>query len=359
MIDNNVLIPEEFYFHGEEINKFIHVQVPIALIKENVFREISDSAKLLYGLLLNRTGLSIKNGWIDEQNRTYIIYKIEKLMEDLGIGSTKAKKLFAELSNINGTGIGLIRKKRVANRPSRIYVLNFMEVYEYLKSLENEGVEQTIRYDDTQIQQRRNCDSPENIEDEKATSEQTHVNPTERRKSDEWKDAKESENNINNIYNNMRNNNHTNQCDLEKKQNEEKERRLMDEINFMRMMLKENIDYDYIVEDDRYDVQQLDDLIELMVEACVFPGSVVIKNQVMPKELVQEKFEKINMKTMEYVLSQLDNITSDISNPKRYILAVLFNAVNTSHNDIKLQVQHDMNQSDWGRETFGQKVQKL
>ena len=81
--------------------------------------------------MLNRTSLSKRNGWADEYNRTYIVYTIENVQEDLGIGSTKAKKLFAELSDINGTGIGLIRKERVLNKPSRIYVLNFKEVYDY------------------------------------------------------------------------------------------------------------------------------------------------------------------------------------------------------------------------------------
>ncbi|MBR1738129.1 MAG: replication initiator protein A, partial [Firmicutes bacterium] len=53
-------IPEKVYFHGNEIEQFIHIQVPIALIKDKMFKGISTDAKLLYGLLLNRTGLSIK-----------------------------------------------------------------------------------------------------------------------------------------------------------------------------------------------------------------------------------------------------------------------------------------------------------
>ncbi len=132
---NENMIPERFYFHGNEIEQFTHIQVPIALIKDKVFKDISTDAKLLYGLLLNRTGLSIKNHWLDGDNRTYITYTIENVREDLGIGSTKAKKLFAELGDINDTGIGLIKKVRVLNKPSRIYVLNFIEVYTYLISI--------------------------------------------------------------------------------------------------------------------------------------------------------------------------------------------------------------------------------
>lgn len=130
----NTAIPEKFYFHGNEMDQFIHIQVPIVLVKEKEFRGISASAMILYGLLLNRTGLSIRNDWLDENNRTYIIYTIENVKADLGIGKTKAISLFNELSNINGTGIGLIKKVRMINKPSRIYVMNFMEVYRYLSN---------------------------------------------------------------------------------------------------------------------------------------------------------------------------------------------------------------------------------
>lgn len=59
---NENMIPERFYFHGNEIEQFIHIQVPIALIKDKMFKGISTDAKLLYGLLLNRTGLCRENG---------------------------------------------------------------------------------------------------------------------------------------------------------------------------------------------------------------------------------------------------------------------------------------------------------
>ncbi|MCM1236170.1 MAG: replication initiator protein A, partial [Ruminococcus flavefaciens] len=132
---DNIKIPEHLYIHGTEIDQFLYIQVPVPLVKDNVFSSISDSAKILYGLLLNRMGLSISNGWMDENNRTYINYTIENVMDDFNCGSTKAKKLFAELVNVNNSGIGLIQKVSVLNKPSRIYVLNFMKVLQYLSEL--------------------------------------------------------------------------------------------------------------------------------------------------------------------------------------------------------------------------------
>lgn len=183
---NTTVMPENFYFHGQDAEQFIFVQVPIMLIKSEIFRGISDGAKLLYGLLLNRTGLSIKKGWTDDKGRVYINYTIESLCADMGIGVTKAKKLFSELTNINKTGVGLIRKERVLNKPSRIYVLNFMEVLKHLAPDEqfyttaidaNEDVfseKSTLKT--AEIQDSRKCDPPSAVN---ATDGQPQMRPTD------------------------------------------------------------------------------------------------------------------------------------------------------------------------------------
>ena len=80
--------------------------------------------KLLYGLLLDRMELSYRNGWIDEQNRVFIIFTAEEVMSTLHCRSEKAARLFAELDS--SKGIGLIERKRQGlGRPTLIYVKNF------------------------------------------------------------------------------------------------------------------------------------------------------------------------------------------------------------------------------------------
>ena len=69
------------------------------------FRGLSTDAKLLYGLLLNRTGVSAKNGWLDEFGRVYIYYTIDEIMMDLNCGHVKAGKLLAELDTEKGIGL--------------------------------------------------------------------------------------------------------------------------------------------------------------------------------------------------------------------------------------------------------------
>src|SRR5699024_6190439 len=90
-----------------------------------IFKNLSSDAKVLYGILLDRMELSIKNNWVDENNRVYIYFTIENIMEVMGCGNKKAVKVLAELDT--DKGIGLIEKQRQGQRKtSKIYVTNFI-----------------------------------------------------------------------------------------------------------------------------------------------------------------------------------------------------------------------------------------
>ena len=62
------------YFYGEESEEFNYYRIPRLLVTGAQFKNLSTDAKLLYDLLLDRMGLSAKNGWHDEQKRVYIYY---------------------------------------------------------------------------------------------------------------------------------------------------------------------------------------------------------------------------------------------------------------------------------------------
>ena len=62
------------YFYGNEAEQFTFYRIPKILITSPHFKKISDSAKLLYGLMLDRMSLSIRNGWLDDDNRAYIFF---------------------------------------------------------------------------------------------------------------------------------------------------------------------------------------------------------------------------------------------------------------------------------------------
>lgn len=71
------------YFTPGDAEQYAYYRIPKMLITDKQFRGISMEAKLLYGILLDRVSLSLKNGWVDENNHVYIIFTIEQIMQEI------------------------------------------------------------------------------------------------------------------------------------------------------------------------------------------------------------------------------------------------------------------------------------
>ena len=105
------------YFYGQAGELFAFYRIPKALFQEPQFQTLSTDAKTLYGILLDRMSLSVKNGWLDEQGRVFIIFTIEDVKRALCCADNKATKLLRELEKF-----GLIeRKRRGLGKPSLVY----------------------------------------------------------------------------------------------------------------------------------------------------------------------------------------------------------------------------------------------
>ena len=63
------------FFYGDEAEQFSYFRIPRLLITSPRFKSLSIEAKLLYGLMLDRMGLSMKNGWHEEDGRVFIYYR--------------------------------------------------------------------------------------------------------------------------------------------------------------------------------------------------------------------------------------------------------------------------------------------
>lgn len=110
------------YFYGAQAEQFSFYRIPKALFTEPNFRELSTDAKVLYGILLDRMSLSLKNQWLDAQNKVYIIFTVEEIMDALNCANQKATRLMVELEK----QAGLIERKRQGlGKPNLIYVKNF------------------------------------------------------------------------------------------------------------------------------------------------------------------------------------------------------------------------------------------
>lgn len=110
------------YFTPGDAEQYAYYRIPKMLITDKQFRGITMEAKLLYGILLDRVSLSLKNGWVDENNHIYIIFTIEQIMQEMNCGNKKAVSLLSELEK----KIHLVEKKRQGlGKPNLLYVKNF------------------------------------------------------------------------------------------------------------------------------------------------------------------------------------------------------------------------------------------
>ena len=156
------------YYYGAEAEQFSFVRVPKVLFTDKEhFGSLSNDARILYGFLLERMGLSRKNNWINAHNRVYIIFPIDEIAEIMGVCHEKALNLLKELDD--QSGIGLVKKKRRGlGLPSILYVKNFI-----VKGEQNTNLVPTSRSLENGIQEVGKTDI-------KKSENQTSVNPKNR-----------------------------------------------------------------------------------------------------------------------------------------------------------------------------------
>ena len=78
------------YFYPEQADQYAFYRIPRRLFTDNNFKELTAEAKILYGLMLDRVSLSLKNMWIDKSCRVYIIFTLKEVMDTLNCGDKKA-----------------------------------------------------------------------------------------------------------------------------------------------------------------------------------------------------------------------------------------------------------------------------
>lgn len=110
------------YFYGNSAELHSFYRIPKLLLTSDEYAGVSIEAKLLYGLILDRMEMTLKNKWIDEENRVYILYPIADIQEDLNVSKKKAMEYLGELETC-----GLVTKKvRGLGLPSLLYPMNFI-----------------------------------------------------------------------------------------------------------------------------------------------------------------------------------------------------------------------------------------
>lgn len=296
------------YFYGTEADQFSFYRIPKALFTNDCFKDLSSDAKILYGLMLDRMSLSIKNQWFDEENRAYIYFSIEDIMELLNCGRNKAVKSLQELDDEKG--IGLIEKRRQGfGKVTIIYVKSFVQ--EECEEQKKEKSKMVKFINQTSVEEE------ETEEVYISNSNNTNINNTNL-----------SENKSNHIVS---------AGGIGSEEDE------METLHAYQSLIKDNLDYDSLLVSHPHDKNQIDEIVDLIVETVMCKSDkVLIASNWYSGALVRGKFMKLDYSHVEYVLHCLEGNTSKIKNIKKYLLAALFNAPSTISGYYRAEVNHDM-----------------
>lgn len=301
------------FFYGNEAEQYQFYRVPQALFTNEKFICISCEAKLLYGFLLDRCGLSKKNKWCEDDGRLYVFFKQDEACEKLNIGKDKAVKIFNELEKI-----GLIsRKKQGQGKPIKIYVCNFAKEIEEPIS-QTPAVEQESEVKTSKNPKSEQSDFSENIEAEVKTPENPKSKPLKIRSPY--------------IYSlNQTEISHTNPSIYQGSKTEpmsENDGWTDEERQMYEIYIKENIEYNSLMRKN-ISPDTLDLIVDIMLEAYnPSIDYIVINGQSINSNVVMRQYEKLDISHIEYVLDSIKDVSrhSKIKNMRMYLKSCLYNA---------------------------------
>ena len=281
------------YFYGQAGELFSFFRIPKALFQEQRFQDLSTDAKTLYGILLDRMSLSVKNEWFDKKGRVFIIFTIEDVKRTFRCADNKATRLLRELEEF-----GLIeRKRRGQGKPCLVYVKNFSSEYSK-ESVKN-------RDNDDSCGSKIACQDPVKSRGIKKKENKTEMNNTNPILSDE----------------------------SEKMKNRE----LLEEY------FSRSLEIDLLLRLYPDDEDTLYQIVNLLVDTCDTNRKLLhIAGDDKPAEVVRSRFMKLNADHIRFVLKCLAENSSPIRNMKQYLLASLYNAPTTMQLSYQNQTNHDL-----------------
>ena len=288
-------ITYDSFYYGDESNQFSFYRIPRELITGERFTKLSTDAKLLYGLLLDRMGLSAKNGWYDEDGRVYIYYTLNEIQADLNCGHEKAVKLLSELDT--GKGFGLIeRTKQGQGRPTKLYVKRFTTRTIPPKPVPQQDFSRLPKIGSQDFGKSNANYIKSNQPDFSQLN--PSINPS---------------------------------CAFAQMR--------MDRYDCQRNV-QEHIDYPLLCS--RYSREDVDEVVTLIVDVlCSTKLTQRIGGEDIPTQQVQERFWSLDREHLQYVFDCLRRNTTQIFNIRAYLLTSLYNAPVTISSFNRAAVQHD------------------
>ena len=287
------------YIHSAETEQFSFLRVPKILLQNDTFKGISAEAKLLYSILFDRTELSNRNGWRDDQDRVYIIFTIAEITESMNCGNKKAIQLLNELEH----KAGLIERKRQGlGKPNLIYVKSFYRTVD--------------KYGERHFLKCQN-DTSGSVKATSLEVSESHSNKTNNKKTD------------------------LNDTDLSFLPGRESKRN--DAYAQYEAYFREELEIPILIQGNRSEKETLEGILDLLAETCSSKRKTIrIAGDDKPIEIVKGRLMKLNSLHIQYVLDCLKENTTYVRDMKQYLLTTLFNAPVTIDSYYQARVNYDM-----------------
>ena len=280
------------YFYGQAGELFSFFRIPKALFQEQQFQDLSTDAKTLYGILLDRMSLSVKNEWFDKKGRVFIIFTIEDVKRTLRCADNKATRLLRELEKF-----GLIeRKRRGLGKPSLVYVKNF-------SAESSKSIFQNRDFHDSGGFKNASQDPS------KSRCNKTKENDTEMSETDPFYSEESDE---------------------------------MSKRTQLEEFFSQSLEVELLLRLCPDDEDTIYQIVDLLVDTCATKRKMLhIAGDDKPAEVVRSRLKKLNADHIRFVMDSLAENTAPVRNMKQYLLAMLYNAPTTMNLYYQNKTNHD------------------
>lgn len=294
------------YFYPEGADQFTFYRIPKRLFTDADLKSMSNGSKILYGLLLDRVDLSVRNKWMDERRRIYVIYTLESIMQAMNVTDKPATKMLVELEDR-----GLIeRVKPGLGKPTRLYVKNF-----------------SSRPENIRLQTRKNSDSgvgeSTTQDSEIFRSNYININDTDRSDTDPFLSGEDA----------------------------------MERRKLLEQYFKDQLSYGDLVKEYPREKEMIDGILTMIVDTCSSNRQMIrIAGDDKPAAVVQGQFMKLTGDHIRFVLQGLKNNTTQVRNIRQYLMGSLYNAPLTIDAFYTAQVNHDLygtDENEEGSDAYG------
>ncbi len=272
------------FFNMSESEQFIFYRVPKVLFTNERYVRVTAEAKLLYGFLLDRMGLSARNGWCTEEGIIFVYFTVSESAENLHCGLEKAGRLFSELEK---AGL-ILRKKQGQGKPAKIFICKF------IADIGKSKVKKS----------------------EKPMSRQPNFRGVDLRFSDE------------------------NNTDLNNIEFSDIHLPIYDDGD---KIVRDQIEYDILIQKLPKEKAKIDEVVCLIADTvCTTKNTIRIAGNDFPAEAVRARFRKLTSEHIEYVIDMLNKNTTEVRNIRAYLLTALYNSPATIDSYYSALVNHDL-----------------